>query len=169
MNRFRNSINPVVRIENRMFYYSVRNNIIRGNYLDLSSLGFKNIGKYFERQIKETEIDSAYRVKCNYGIYKGFQVRVADYKEKEGEIFVMFDNDSEGEAADIKPRIDYNDKCMRYYEAYVPESEVTDVYEVREAVEGFPFVSPKIVYHKKDGVWLPWHEYGTPLKDGEWI
>ena len=84
MNRFRNSINPVVKIGNRMFYYSVRNNIIRGNYLDLSSMGFKNIGKYFERQIKDSEIDSAYRVKSNYGIYKGFQVRVADYKEKEG-------------------------------------------------------------------------------------
>lgn len=169
MNRFRDSINPVVRIGNRMFYYSVRNNVIRGNYFDLSSMGFKNIGKYFERQIKESEIDSAYRVICNYGIYKGFQVRVADYKEKEEEIFVMFDNDSDGEAAGIKPRIDYNDKCMRYYEAYVPESEVTDVYEVREAVEGFPFVSPKIVYLKKDGVWLPWHVYGTPLKDDEWI
>lgn len=82
-------------------------------------------------------------------------MRVADYKEKEGEIFVMFDNDSEGEAAGIKPRIDGSDKCMRYYEAYVPESDVTDVYEVREAVECFPFVSPKIVYHKKDGLWIP--------------
>ena len=71
MNRFRNSINPVVKIGNRMFYYSVRNNVIRGSYLDLSSLGFKNIGKYFERSIKEGEIDSAYREKWNNGDYKG--------------------------------------------------------------------------------------------------
>ena len=169
MRELRNCYTIIVRVKGRDFFYW--NNSIIGSLPELVNLGFKYDKEEDEyvRVVKDSEIDSAYRVKRNYGIYKGFQVRVADYKEKEGEIFVMFDNDSDGEAAGIKPRIDYNDKCMRYYEAYVPESEVTDVYEVREAVEGFPFVSPKIVYHKKDGVWLPWHEYGTPLKDGEWI
>lgn len=169
MRELRNCYTIIVRVKGRDFFYW--NNSIIGSLPELVNLGFKYDKEEDEyvRVVKDSEIDSAYRVKRNYGIYKGFQVRVADYKEKEEEIFVMFDNDSDGEAAGIKPRIDYNDKCMRYYEAYVPESEVTDVYEVREAVEGFPFVSPKIVYHKKGGVWLPWHEYGTPLKDDEWI
>ena len=24
-------------------------------------------------------------------------------------------------------------------------------------------------YTKKDGEWIPWHEYGALLKDGEWV
>ena len=169
MRTFRNCYTIVARIKGREFFYSEKGNVIRGSYPDLPSLGFINKGKYFEREIDPAEIDSAYKVKWNYGLYKGFKVRVADYREEQGDIYVMFDSDEEGKAAGITPWIDPNDKFGRFYEAYVPESEVTDVYELREAVDGFPFICPEIVYLKKDGVQLPWHEYGTPLQDNEWI
>lgn len=169
MRKFRNCYTVVARIKGREFFYSERNNVIRGSYQDLPSLGFSNKGRYFERTVNADEIDSAYRVKWNYGIYKGFRVKVADYREELGDIFVMFDSDEDGKAAGITPRIDPNDKFGCFYEAYVPESDVTDVYEAREAVDGFPFLSPETVYLKKDGVWLRCPEYGTPLKDDEWV
>ena len=169
MNRFRTSHYPIVRIKNRMYCYVEEQGVIIGNYPDLSSLGFENMGNYFKRSVDEQEIESAYRVYENYSVYKGTQVRVGNYKKETGEIFIMFDEEAAGEAAGIKPRIDYDDKCYHYYEAYVPESELMDIYEVRKPVKGFPFKSPEIIYHKKNGEWLPWHDLGTPLKEGEWI
>ena len=169
MNRFRTSHYPIVRIEHRMYCYVEDLGVIIGNYPDLSSLGFENMGIYFKRSVDKQEIESAYRVYENYTVYKGTQVRVGEYKKETDEIFIMFDDEASGKAAGIKPRIDSDDKEYRYYEAYVPESEVLDIYEVRKPVKGFPFVSPGIVYHKKEGVWLPWHDFGTPLKEDEWI
>lgn len=171
MRIFRNCYSNIVRIKGKEYLYDESDSVICGVIPELLSQGFKYIqdeGDYI-RPVKASEIESAYRVKRNYGMYKGYKVRVADYREDKGDIFVMFDNEKEGEAAGIEPWIDVNDKCMRYYEAYVPESDVPDIYEMRVPVDGFPFVCPEIVYHKKDGVWQPWHDYGTPLKDDEWL
>ena len=47
--------------------------------------------------------ESAYRVEYNYGIYKGVQVRVADYQKDTGKIYIMVDDDEQGKALGIEP------------------------------------------------------------------
>ena len=173
MKSLKKGIAPIVRIKNREYLYS--KNTIYGYSPELEGLGFEHHDKVptyrvYYRPVDKSEIESAYRVKCNYGIYKGVRVRVADYQKDTGKIWISVGYDDElGKALGIEPWIDYNDKCMRYYETYVDVSEVTDIYEQREPVEEFPFTCPEIVYLKKDGEWILWHEYGALLKDDEWV
>ena len=172
MENFRNGITTIVRIKNREYMYI--KNTIYGYSAELEELGFEHHDeaptyREYSRAVDKSEIESAYRVKWNFGIYKGVRVRVADYQKETGKIFIMVDYDEQGNAFGIEPRIDYNDKCYRYYETYVDVSEVTDIYEQREPVEDFPFICPEIVYLKKDGEWILWHEYGALLKDDEWV
>lgn len=169
MGRFALSSDPIVRIGNRMFFYWEQHNLVFANNSKLSSLGFEKSGNIYKRFVNRKEIDSAYKVDGYYGEYKGFKVRIGEFKENSSKIYVMFDSETDGIAAGIKPIIDPYDKCYLIYEAFVSESKVDNIYEVRRAAKGFPFQSPEIVYHKKDGKWLPWHELGTLLKDDEWL
>lgn len=169
MRIFRSGLDEIVRINSREFLLWKKT--IIGFSEDLKNFGFtykKNEG-YFVRDVEMNEVDSAYVVVENYAMYKGFRARVGSYKKDTGEIYIMIDNEREGESAGITPIIDYSDKCTRYYYAYVPESEISDIYEVRKPLKDFPFETPRIVFHKKDGEWIPWHDYGTPLKEDEWI
>ncbi len=169
MRIFRGHFDEIVRIDNREFL--IWKDTIIGFAPELKDMGFKYDAKdkcYF-RKFDFDEIDSAYMVYGNYAMYKGLRARVGEYKENTGEIYIMFDVEEDGEAAGITPFIDYNDKCYRYYYSYVPEKDITDIYEVRKPFKDFPFECPRIVFHKKDGVWLPWHDYGTLLKDDEWM
>lgn len=172
MENFRNYYTVIVRIKNREYMYF--KNIIYGYSPELEGLGFEHheeapTYREYSRPVEKSEIESAYKVKWNYGIYKGVRVRVSDYQKDTGKIYIMVDDDKQGEALGIEPWIDHNDKNYRYYETYVDVSEVTDIYEQRGPVEDFPFTCPEIVYLKKDGEWIPWHEYGALLKDGEWV
>ena len=172
MENFRNGITTIVRIKNREYMYI--KNTIYGYSAELEELGFEHhdeaptYGEY-SREVDKSEIESAYRVKWNFGIYKGVRVRVADYQKDTGKIYIMIDDEKQGMALGIEPWIDYNDKCYRYYETYVDVSEVTDIYELRGPVEDFPFTCPEIVYLKKDSQWIPWHAYGALLKEGELV
>lgn len=168
MSRFFSSNFPIVRIGNRMYQYSESRKTIWGTDSDLSSMGFKNDGDSFERVIEENEIDSAYRVSMVRGLYRDYTVIVNWYEEDTKEFFVTFES-KDGEAVGIKPRIDYFDKNNPYYEAYIPESELPEIYEIRKPQRDFPFESPRIVFHKKDGGWLPFHELGALLEDDEWL
>ena len=172
MENFRNYYTVIVRIKNREYMYF--KNIIYGYSPELEGLGFEHheeapTYREYSRPVEKSEIESAYRVKCNYGIYKGVRVRVADYQKDTGKIYIMVGDEKQGKALGIEPWIDYNDKCMRYYETYVDVSEVTDIYERRGSVEEFPCTCPEMVYLKKDGEWILWHEYGALLKDDEWV
>lgn len=167
MDRF--NINyPFVRIENRIFIYIESMNLIIGSSPDLASMGFKANRLVYERNVEKSEIDSAYYVPIIRARYRGYIVRVAEYKRDTNEIVIVFGYE-DGEAAGIKPQYDPFDKMNGYYEACVPESEVEEIFEVREPEKSFPFESPRIAFHKKDGVWLKWHDLGAPLQDDEWI
>lgn len=172
MRNLRNPYTKIVRIKNREYMYI--KNTIYGYSPELEGLGFEHHDeaptyREYSRPVEKSEIESAYKVEWNYGIYKGVRVRVSDYQKDTGKIYIMVDDDEQGEALGIEPWIDHNDKNYRYYETYVDVSEVTDIYEQRGPVEDFPFTCPEIVYLKKDGEWIPWHEYGALLKDGEWV
>lgn len=173
MKNFRNGVTPIVRIKNREYMYI--KNTIYGYSPELEGLGFEYheeapTYRKYSRPVDKSEIESAYRVECNYGIYKGERVHVGDYQKDTGKIYItVWCDDELGKALGIEPWIDYNDKCMRYYETYVDVSEVTDIYEQRVPVEDLPFTCPEIVYLKKDGEWILWHEYGALLKDDEWV
>lgn len=158
----------IVKIGDRMYFYSVAEGVIRGTNPELSSMGFVPKGIYFDRPVNKSEIDSAFKV-CKICVaYKGYEALLMELNEETGNLLILL-GDADGAKLGIKPIIDYNDKCIHYYVTKVPDSEVTDIYEIRKPIEGFPFVSPEKVYHKKDGVWIPWHEMGTLLKEGEWI
>ncbi len=171
--RFRNGVTPIVRIKNREYMYI--KNTIYGYSPELEGLGLEHheeapTYRKYSRPVDKSEIESAYRVGWTFGIYKGVRVRVFDYQKDTGKIGISVGYDDEkGEALGIEPLIDYNDKGMLYYETYVDVSEVTDIYEERRPVEELPFTCPEIVYLKKDGEWILWHEYGALLKDDEWV
>lgn len=44
-----------------------------------------------------------------------------------------------------------------------------DIFEVRRPLKGFPFKSPSIVFHKRNGIWRAWHKFGAALFSNEWI
>ena len=82
MRNFRNGITPIVRIKNREYMYI--KNTIYGYSPELEGLGFEHheeapTYRKYSRPVEKSEIESAYRVECNYGIYKGVPVRVADF------------------------------------------------------------------------------------------
>ena len=169
MKRFDIIAYPIVRIGDRMFKYVQSMNIIFGYDSSLSALGFKEDGIVFERKVEEKEIESAYHVVYIYGIYRNFKVEIIGFNEKNNnEINVLF-NDEDGVAAGIEPTIEYWDKNNTLYRASIPESEIKEIYEVRIPEDDFVFESPRIVFHKKNGKWLPWHELGAPLAEDEWI
>lgn len=169
MDRFNTGGMPIVRIGNRMFKYVEQMRLIFGYDASLSSIsGFRKDGVVFERNVEENEIESAYFVSNTLGLYLNYKVRVVKYNQESNEILVVFDN-ADGIAAGITPKIDEFDKNNKYYETYVPDEDVKEIYEVREPEKGFVFDSPRIVFHKRDGKWLPWHELGALLKDDEWI
>ena len=172
MRNLRNPYTKIVRIKNREYMYI--KNTIYGYSPELEGLGFEHHNeaptyREYSRPVDKSEIESAYKVHYNYGIYKGVRVRVSDYQKDTGKIYIMVGDEKQGMALGIEPWIDHNDKNYRYYETYVDVSEVTDIYEQREPVEELPFTCPEIVYLKKDGEWILWHEYGALLKDGEWV
>ena len=172
MRNLRNPYTKIVRIKNREYMYI--KNTIYGYSPELEGLGFEHHNeaptyREYSRPVDKSEIESAYKVHYNYGIYKGVRVRVSDYQKDTGKIYIMVGDEKQGMALGIEPWIDHNDKNYRYYETYVDVSEVTDIYEQREPVEELPFTCPEIVYLKKDGEWILWHEYGALLKDDEWV
>lgn len=169
MDRFENGGFPIIRIGNRMFTYLKRKKLIVGYDSSLSTLGFKEHGVVFERNIEENEIESAYYVIYRFGIYLNYKVEIIRFNEKNNnEIIVLF-SDEDGKAAGIEPTIDHMDKNNTLYWASIPESEIKEIYEIRIPEAGFAFESPKIVYHKKDGIWLPYHELGAQLEKDEWL
>ena len=96
MKNLRNGITPIVRIKNREYLYF--KNTIYGYSPELEELGFEHHDedptyREYSRPVEKSEIESAYLVKCNYGIYKGVQVRVADYQKDTGKIYIMVDDD----------------------------------------------------------------------------
>lgn len=162
-------INPIIRISNRLFRYDVDGKNLIGSVPELSKQGFKRIKDYYYKSVSDAYTFPAYCVSYIYAVYRGYTARVGGIDAEKKAIFLMFDNETDGITLGIDPRIDYNDKCMRYYELYVPLDQVTEVYEIREPYENFPFHTPEKVYHKKDNVWLPWHQLGTALNPHEWI
>lgn len=168
MGRFIKSGFPIVKIGNRMFFYIFQNKEIWGFSSDLSSIGFEKMKGYFRRSVDKQEIESAYRVKGTYVVYKGYRGRYVSYNEETGEFFVVFDDDLDGKALGIKPRMETSERPYAVYEAVLPEKDIIDIYEVRVHEEGFIFESPRIIFHKRDGKWLPYHELGEILEDDEW-
>ncbi len=168
MNRFSTGGCPIVRIGNRMFMYVEQTNKIFGYDSSLTEIGFEKCDGIFERNVEQKEIDSAYNVINTLGIFHDFKVRVIEYDLNAQKILVAF-NTTDGRAAGIPPKCDQFDKNNIYYEAYVPEEDINEIYEIRKPAKDFPFKSPEIVYHKKNGKWLPYHELGAPLKDDEWL
>ncbi|GEM_PF-1125182 len=166
---FSNSSNPMVRIGNRMFFYS-KKGYIRGTYPDLESLGFEKKETYFERPVNDTEIESAYKVTECIAVYKGISVYFQSFNEETKGILIWSTDKRVGDASGITPYYDYADRlmyCDPQYYGEVPEKDVSDIYEIRKPYEDFKFVGPEKVYHKKDGEWIQCHFPGTPLKDGE--
>lgn len=168
MDRFYIGEFPIVRIGNRMFRYIKEMGMIMGFDSSLSDIGFKNVGITYRRNIEEDEIDSAYFVNNILGVYHDYKVRVEKYDKDSNQILVVF-NSADGFAEGIEPKIDEFDKNNKYYEAFVPENDVKEIYEIRQPEKDFAFESPRIVFHKRDGQWLPWHELGAPLSEDEWI
>ena len=168
MGRFKSIAFPIIKIENRMFYYIFQNNKIWGYTPDLSLIGFEKVDKYFQRSVDKQEIESAYRVKETIVVYKGYKARLVKYNEESGELFVVF-NSFDGKALGITPRMDMSERPYAVYEATLLESEVHEIYEIRVPFKEFVFESPRIVFHKRDGKWLPYHELGALLEDDEWI
>ena len=74
MENFRNYYTVIVRIKNREYMYF--KNIIYGYSPELEGLGFEHHDeaptyREYSRPVEKSEIESAYKVKWNYGIYKG--------------------------------------------------------------------------------------------------
>lgn len=169
MSHFSLSDTYIVRIKNRMFCYIKELGIIIGTYKGLSDMDFDLKNDCYVHNIDKKDIESAYRVKETYVVYKGHEARFVNYNEETGEFFVVFDNDLAGDALGIKPRMETHEKPYAVYEAIIPDKDIPEIYEIREPVTGFIFESPRIVFHKKNGKWLPYHELGAPLKDEEWL
>ena len=168
MRKHFNNCRPIVRIGNRMFFYEYKSGVIRGTNRDLLSMGFKDKGEYYERSVSEDEIDSAFYIKNTYVVYKGFKAVLESYN-KESHVMMIGFYDEDGEKLGVKPYIDTFDKNIKYYKTEIPDSEADEVFEIRQPAQGFPFESPRIVFHKRNGEWITWHDYGTPLQDDEWI
>lgn len=168
MQKYFNNYRPIVRIGNRMFWYEYKSGVIRGTYPELLSMGFADKGEYYERPVSKDEIDSAYYIKRMYVIYKGFKGVVESY-DRENHLMQICFWDEDGIKLGIEPFIDKADKNIATYLKDILDSEVDNIFEVRQHAEGFPFESPRIVFHKKDGEWIPYHELGALLKDDEWI
>lgn len=168
MDRFFNRGFPIVRIGNRMFKYIKERHLIFGSDSCLSALKFRGENEYFEHEIDENEIDSVYYVLNTYAIYRGYKAQVIKSIQETNQICVIFRN-SDGRALGIKPEIDVFDKNNPIYIANLPESEINEIYEVRIPQDGFAFETPRIVFHKRNGKWLPWHELGASLGEDEWI
>lgn len=170
MRRFVGDGSTIVRIGNRMFKYIESLELISGSYPGLSALGFETkTGAIFNKKIEKDQIDSAYSVMDIVGLYLNkYKAYIFGYNEETKEVLIRL-SDRDGKATGMKPKIDRYERNNIYYEAYVPESDLSEIYEIREPEGDFPFESPRIVYHRKDGVWLPWHELGAPLKDDEWL
>lgn len=167
---FLNECNPIVRIGNRHLLYNEHENHLIGFIPELKKEGFKNKNLYYYRSLSKNDIiESAYYVERNVAVYKGVKaIYVGCLDPKTQTVFMLFD-DEDGKKLGIKPRIDYSDKCIPYYEADVPLEEITELYEVRKPYRDFPFLCPEKVYHRKDNIWQPWHKLGTSLYDDEWI
>ncbi len=170
MRIFRGPDEYIARIGNKEFLYDDSENVIVGLIPELESFGFKYMQDEndYIKPVKKEDIDSAYRVMHNCVTYKGYEGFLNTYNEETHIMEIGF-RDEDGKALGIKPWIDEYDKNMVYYNVKVPDDEVEAIYEIRKQIKGFPFTCPEKVYHKKDGVWIPWHDYGTPLKEGEWI
>lgn len=168
MDRFLGVRFPIVRIGNRMYQYIEDEKLILGYDSSLSALGFREEDDYFERDIDEKEIDSAYSVFNKIAIYKGRKAGVIRSKLETNEIFLSF-NHADGEALGIEPKVDHLDKNNAIYIVGIPEKDIPEIYEIRKPIDGFAFESPRIVFHKRDGKWLPWHELGAPLAEDEWL
>lgn len=168
MKRFNTGGFPIVRIENRMFKYIKEMGLIMGYDPSLSNLGFEEKVNTFRRKVAEDEIESAYYVNSTIGIYLDYKVSVLDYKEETKEILIRLNN-ADGKAAGFSPKIDVFDKNNEYYEEYVPEKDMKEIYEIRKPEDGFVFESPRIVFHMKDGKWIPRHRYGSLLDENVWL
>lgn len=143
----------LVEIKNRKFFYDEEDGTIGGFCPDLLNLGFAKKEFHYSREVDEDEIESAYDVSDTYAVYNGCLARYCNYDKEKKEIAIWFYSD-EGEISGIEPEMDYSDKyMMRLYRAIVPESEVSDIYEIRVPVEGFPFKTSRIVFLRENGIW----------------
>ncbi len=152
----------IVRIKNREFLYQEKKGKIIGIDPELLNLGFEkqeqiltNGDPYYYRHLDNpNEIESAYSVSKTYAVYNGCLADYCSHEEKYGKVYIWFHDDEEGKASGIEPEIDRSEKYPpTFYRGGVPDSEVTDIYEIREMVVGYPFKTPKIVFLKKNGVW----------------
>ncbi|MCQ2190443.1 MAG: sel1 repeat family protein [Paludibacteraceae bacterium] len=99
-----------------------------------------------------------------YAVYNGCLSEYVSHDKKKGLIYILFHDEEEGKASGIKPEIDRSEKYpSALYRGAVPESEVTDIYEVHKGqVMFFPVTPQKIVFLKENGVW---HNDEDPVLD----
>lgn len=164
-------LNPVVRIGNRHLLYNEEKNRLVGYIPELGKEGFRKKDAYYYRSLSTNDIiQSAYYVKKNVAVYKGAQaIHVGYLNQKTQKVYLLFD-EADGKRLGIEPQIDYFEKYTpSCYETEVPLEEISELYEIRKPYKDYPFLTPERVYHRKNNIWQPWHEFGTLLNDDEWI
>lgn len=158
-----------VLINGRILLYLAKSNTLRGFVQELESIGFEDKGGWYERLCNPFEIEAAYQLVGTYTSYKGFNAKIDKGWDIYGKstLRLEFDPNDEKAIESIQPRLGYKELITKkiWYFLDLRDQEISDVWQIRKPVEGFPMLGEEKVYVKKDGVWLPRKEYGSRIDE----
>lgn len=153
----------------RLLLYLFRNKILRGFVPELESIGFTAKPGWYECSCEQSDIEAAYQLEGTYTSYKGFNARIDTGWEIYGKstLRLEFDPDDEKVIETLQPSWAYKELITKKvcYFLELRDQEISDVWQIRKPVEGFPMLGEEKVYIKKDGIWLPRKEYGSKIDD----
>lgn len=153
----------------RLLLYLFRNKILRGFVPELESIGFTAKPGWYECSCEQSDIEAAYQLEGTYTSYKGYNAKIDTGWDIYGKstLRLEFDPDDEKVIESLQPNWGYKELITKkvYYFLDLRDQEISDVWQIRKPVEGFPMLGEEKVYIKKDGVWLPRKEYGSKIDE----